>query len=396
VVLLVSIRSVIYGNSADKYTGGVVGCARTCYEAVSKTPIVCFDMGGTSTDVSRFGGTFEHVFESTTAGVTIQSPQLDINTIAAGGGSILFWRNGLFAVGPESASSHPGPACYRKGGPLAVTDANLFLGRLVPEYFPKIFGESEKEALDAEIVAEKFLELARAINAETGKAMTPQEIAYGYLDVANEAMCRPIRSLTEGKGYEISKHRLGVFGGAGGQHACEIALKLGIRTVVIHKYSSILSAYGMALADVVHEEQEPTNEIYDKESLKALNQRVEALKKKVSSQLRQQGILKEDIEYECYLNMRYQGTETAMMVLRPSDADFKAEFLRIHFREFSFIFPAERPILVDDVRVRGIGRSGTNDEDGQLLGEELSKMKFKPVLESVVEKEVSFLAVLME
>lgn len=134
-------------------------------------------MGGTSTDVSRFGGTFEHVFESTTAGVTIQSPQLDINTVAAGGGSILFWRNGLFAVGPESASSHPGPACYRKSGPLAVTDANLFLGRLVPEYFPRIFGESEKEALDADIVAQKFLELAKSINAETGKTMNPQEIA---------------------------------------------------------------------------------------------------------------------------------------------------------------------------------------------------------------------------
>jgi 5-oxoprolinase (ATP-hydrolysing) len=349
-------------------------------------------MGGTSTDVSRFGGTFEHVFESTTAGVTIQSPQLDINTVAAGGGSILFWRNGLFAVGPESASSHPGPASYRKGGPLTVTDANLFLGRLVPDYFPKIFGRSEKEALDADVVAGKFVELAKSINAETGKSMSPEEIAYGYLDVANEAMCRPIRSLTEGKGYEISKHRLGVFGGAGGQHACEIALKLGIQTVIIHKYSSILSAYGMALADVVHEEQEPTNEFYNGQSLNILSQRVEGLKKKVSTQLRQQGILEEDIEYECYLNMRYQGTETAMMVLRPADGDYEAEFLRIHLREFSFVFLAARSILVDDVRVRGIGKSGTNDKDGQGLGEELANMKFRLVLESLVEKGVSFLS----
>lgn len=366
-----------------------MGCARTCYEDISKTPIVCFDMGGTSTDVSRFGGTFEHVFESTTAGVTIQSPQLDINTVAAGGGSILFWRNGLFAVGPESASSHPGPACYRKGGPLAVTDANLFLGRLMPDYFPKIFGESEKEALDAAIVAQKFAELTASINAETGKSMTPQEIAYGYLDVANEAMCRPIRSLTEGKGYEISKHRLGVFGGAGGQHACEIAVKLGIQTVIIHKYSSILSAYGMALADVVHEEQEPTNEVYNDESVMSLNHRIEALKIKVSAELLQQGIQDEDVDHECYLNMRYQGTETPVMVLRPENGDYKSEFLRIHLREFSFVFPAERAVLVDDIRVRGVGRSGTNDGDGKLLGEELINMKFTPVLEALVEKEVS-------
>ena len=165
--------------------------------------VIGFDMGGTSTDVSRFGGVFEHVFESTTAGVTIQSPQLDINTVAAGGGSILAWRNGLFTVGPESASSHPGPACYRKGGPLTVTDANLFLGRLVPESFPKIFGPKENEPLDEVVVREKFLALADSINKETGGSLSAEEIACGFLDVANEAMCRPIRALTEAKGHSI-------------------------------------------------------------------------------------------------------------------------------------------------------------------------------------------------
>lgn len=183
--------------------GGVVGCARTSYDEFSKTPVVGFDMGGTSTDVSRFGGHLEHVFESVTAGVTIQSPQLDINTVAAGGGSVLFWRNGLFAVGPESASSHPGPACYRKGGPLTVTDANLFLGRLSPDFFPRIFGENENEPLDSGIVREKLTALTAEINQETRKSMTPEEVACGFLDVANEAMCRPIRALTEGKGYDI-------------------------------------------------------------------------------------------------------------------------------------------------------------------------------------------------
>lgn len=180
-----------------------MGYARTSYDSDTETPVVGFDMGGTSTDVSRYGGNFEHVFESNTAGVAIQSPQLDINTVAAGGGSILFWRNGLFVVGPESASSHPGPACYRKGGPLTVTDANLFLGRLIPHFFPKIFGENEDQPLDVEIAKKKFIALTDEINRDTGRSLSPEDVACGFLDVANEAMCRPIRSLTEGKGYDI-------------------------------------------------------------------------------------------------------------------------------------------------------------------------------------------------
>ena len=182
-----------------------MGYARTSFDSRTGRPVIGFDMGGTSTDVSRFGGTFEHVFETTTAGVTIQSPQLDINTVAAGGGSILTWRNGLFTVGPESASSHPGPACYRKGGPLTVTDANLFVGRLVPESFPSIFGPKENQPLDENIVRSKFEELTRSINAETGGTLLPMEVACGFLDVANEAMCRPIRALTEAKGHSLCK-----------------------------------------------------------------------------------------------------------------------------------------------------------------------------------------------
>lgn len=149
-------------------------------------------MGGTSTDVSRYAGTYEHVFETTTAGVTIQSPQLDINTVAAGGGSMLFYRNGMFVVGPESASAHPGPACYRKGGPLTVTDANLLLGRLLPEHFPKIFGPNEDQPLDLEITKEKFQKLAEEINREKeGDKLSVEEVAEGFLNVANEAMSRP-------------------------------------------------------------------------------------------------------------------------------------------------------------------------------------------------------------
>ncbi|KAJ6185802.1 hypothetical protein N7519_007103 [Penicillium mononematosum] len=382
------LRGILSGPA-----GGVVGYARTSYDDHTKTPVVGFDMGGTSTDVSRYGGNFEHVFESNTAGVTIQSPQLDINTVAAGGGSILFWRNGLFIVGPESASSHPGPACYRKGGPLTVTDANLFLGRLIPHFFPKIFGENENQPLDVEIVKRKFIELTDEINRDTGKSLSPEEVACGFLDVANEAMCRPIRALTEGKGYDIANHNLAVFGGAGGQHACDIARTLKISTIVIHKLSSILSAYGMALADVVQEAQEPVNERYNETSRGRLEERLSKLGTVVQERLMRQGIREKSITCEMYLNMRYQGTETSIMVLKPADGDFKNEFKKIHLREFSFAFPDEKAIYVDDVRVRGIGASEREDWEGEQLGEQLRTLNFQPASSKLVERMTQTLVV---
>jgi len=163
--------------------GGVVGYARTSYNSKSKIPIIGFDMGGTSTDVSRYDGQFDQIFETTTAGIPIQTPQLNINTIAAGGGSILSWKDSLMAVGPESASSHPGPACYRKGGPLTVTDANLVLGRLIPEHFPSVFGPNENEPLDGDIVLLKFKQLTDVINRDTGKSLDWAEVAEGYEDL---------------------------------------------------------------------------------------------------------------------------------------------------------------------------------------------------------------------
>lgn len=332
-------------------------------------------MGGTSTDVSRFGGVFDHVFETTTAGVTIQSPQLDINTVAAGGGSILAWRNGLFAVGPESASSHPGPASYRKGGPLTVTDANLFLGRLVPQTFPRIFGPNENEPLDEVIVRDKFEALTKDINAETGRTLSPEEVACGFLDVANEAMCRPIRALTEAKGHLLSRHNLSSFGGAGGQHACEIAAKLGIQTIIVHKYSSILSAYGMALADIVQEAQRPHSQVYSSEAQEEYLAVFQDLRDQVETGIKDQGIEKSSIEFEHYLNMRYHGTETSMMILATPDGDFKAEFLRRHLQEFNFNFPEDRPILIDDVRVRGIGKSKETGTDSELLSQEVELLQ---------------------
>lgn len=364
------LRAILSGPA-----GGVVGYALTSYDPVSKIPVIGFDMGGTSTDVSRYGaGRYEHVFETTTAGVTIQSPQLDINTVAAGGGSRLFYRNDLFVVGPESAGAHPGPACYRKGGPLTVTDANLFLGRLIPDFFPRIFGPGENQGLDEQESRRLFEDLTLEINKNIvqgghSKEMTPEEVAFGFIKVANETMTRPIRSLTEAKGHDTSKHRLATFGGAGGQHAVAIAENLGIRQILIHRYSSVLSAYGMALADVVDESQKPESKIWcdDNSVRQELAKSLAELKKRSATGLQEQGFDDGSIIFEEYLNMRYRGTESALMILRPSkdeadqlfDGDewaFGKAFVQQHEQEFGFTLP-DRDIVVDDVRVRGIGKT---------------------------------------
>lgn len=364
------LRAILSGPA-----GGVVGYALTSYDPETRIPVIGFDMGGTSTDVSRYGsGRYDHVFETTTAGVTIQSPQLDINTVAAGGGSRLFWRNGLFVVGPESASAHPGPACYRKGGPLTITDANLSLGRLLPDFFPKIFGPNEDQGLDAEASEKLFKELAADINKDVAgsnkeKEMSLDEVAFGFIKIANETMTRPIRSLTEARGHDTSKHRLATFGGAGGQHAVAIAEALGIRQILIHRYSSVLSAYGMALADVVDERQEPESKVWSDQGdvVKYLQDKMEDLKGKSRATLKDQGFSEDEIHFEEYLNMRYRGTESALMVVKPSSEEAKEEhggeewafgkaFVKQHEHEFGFTLP-DRDIIVDDVRARGIGKT---------------------------------------
>ena len=384
------LRAILSGPA-----GGVVGYALTSYDHETKTPVIGFDMGGTSTDVSRYGsGRYEHVFETTTAGVTIQSPQLDINTVAAGGGSRLFFRNGLFVVGPESAGAHPGPACYRKGGPLTVTDANLYLGRLLPDFFPKIFGKNENEGLDRVASEKLFAELTDSINKEIAKErdekkMSADEVAYGFIKIANETMTRPIRSLTEAKGHDTSQHRLATFGGAGGQHAVAIAESLGIRQILVHRYSSVLSAYGMALADVVDESQEPDSKVWaESGNVKSeLRQKMEELKRRSSKRLQDQGFTKEKIIFEEYLNMRYQGTESALMIINPEsdevEKEFKGDgwafgkaFVKQHQQEFGFTLP-DREIIVDDVRVRGIGKSFEGLE--KTVDKQLKEVKRKDI-----------------
>ncbi|KAJ4490584.1 Hydantoinase B/oxoprolinase-domain-containing protein [Lentinula aciculospora] len=354
------LRAVLSGPA-----GGVIGYAKTCYDPEDGTPLVSIDMGGTSTDVSRYSGHLEHVFETTTAQVTILSPSLDVSSIAAGGGSRLLQENGLFVVGPESAGAHPGPVCYRKGGPLAVTDANLLLGRLLPETFPKIFGPNEDEPLDIDATRAKFAELTETIAEIKGIKMSPEEVASGFLRVANEAMCRPIRSLTEAKGYESASHNLVVFGGAGGQHGAAIATALGISRILIPRFSSILSAYGMALADVVVEVQEPSSSVLDTRieadntaSFSGLRMQSETLIQRAVDALVEQDFSMSDITTELSYNCRFQGTSTTIMVRKAEyeDKEFISSFMKQHEQLFGFTLQ-NRVIHVDDVRVRAIAHS---------------------------------------
>ncbi|RMZ91625.1 hypothetical protein DV736_g1129, partial [Chaetothyriales sp. CBS 134916] len=353
------LKSILSGPA-----GGVVGYASTSWDEEARIPVIGFDMGGTSTDVSRYDGHLEHTFSSSISGVSIQAPQLDINTVAAGGGSILSHKNGLFLVGPESASAHPGPACYRKGGPLTVTDANLLLGRLLPEYFPKIFGPTEDQPLDQEITRQKFEQLTEQINSQQkSKRFTPEEVALGFLQVADESMTRPIRNLTEGRGYETSSHHLACFGGAGGQHACNVAASLGITRIIIHKYSSILSAYGLALAEVVHETQEPmATQHLDSHEL--ITKKFQILVGRTNELLKEQGFTENQIRDELFLNMRYEGSDTSLMILQPENGNFATAFVERHRREFNFTF--QRPIIVDDIRVRAIASSKAVVEESPL------------------------------
>ncbi|OMO72178.1 Hydantoinase/oxoprolinase [Corchorus capsularis] len=366
------VRAVPRGLTAsvDAYLTPVVkeylsGFISRFDEGLGKRSLDWIDMVGTSTDVSRYAGSYEQVIETKIAGAIIQAPQLDISTVAAGGGSKLKFQFGAFRVGPESVGAHPGPVCYRKGGELAVTDANLILGYVIPDYFPSIFGPKEDQPLDINATKEEFKKLADQINSyrksqdSSAKDMTVEEIALGFVNVANETMCRPIRQLTEMKGHETRNHALACFGGAGPQHACAIARSLGMTEVLIHRFCGILSAYGMGLADVVEEAQEPYAAVYGPESVLEASRREAELLKQVNQKLQEQGFREENIKTETYLNLRYEGTDTAIMVKRRiaedgSACDYADEFKKLFQQEYGFKLQ-NRNILVCDVRVRGIG-----------------------------------------
>jgi 5-oxoprolinase (ATP-hydrolysing) len=341
--------------------GGVAGYGLTTYKPMVDKPVIGFDMGGTSTDISRYRGEFELTFETTIAGVRIQAPQLDIKTVAAGGGSRLFFENGMFKVGPESAGAHPGPVCYRKNGYLTITDANLILGRLQPDYFPAIFGPGEDLPLDLEAARTAMAQLTREINHFLSRSnrplLTVEQTALGFLQVANEVMVRPIREVSIMRGFDIKDHILATFGGAGAQHACAIARILGISSIFIHRFSGILSAYGIGLADTVVEKQLPAASILEPKSTAKTLAALEELQQTTEQELLKQGFGAEHISSRRFLNLRYQGTDTALMVEEPVDGNIAQAFRHIYQRAFGFR-PQDRKILIDDLRIRSVGRAG--------------------------------------
>lgn len=329
--------------------GGVVGYATAFYDG---TPLIGFDMGGTSTDVSRFDGRYDIAYESSIDGVRIKSPHLAIETVAAGGGSKLAYRNGLYTVGPESVGADPGPVCYRKGGELSVTDANLLLGRIVPEYFPAIFGESGDMPLDREAVLSSFEELRREIVADIGSETVPgptvEEIAMGFIHVANETMMKPIRDISASKGFETAEHHLACFGGAGGQHACAIARILGIERIYIHRHSGILSAIGIGAARLESERQK-TVDISLETAISLSEDIFSSLEEEALEALGDAEF--ESIDYERLMRLRYDGSDTAITVTEPEDGEWADSFETEHRVRFGFV-PETRDIVCESVIVR--------------------------------------------
>ena len=324
--------------------GGIVGAARTAGMA-GLDKIIGFDMGGTSTDVALYAGEFERAFETQVAGIRMRAPMMAINTVAAGGGSILHFDGARFRVGPESAGAVPGPACYRRGGPLTVTDANVMVGKIQPAQFPAIFGPNGDQPLDAGIVREKFAGLAARIEAATGTKQEPRAVAEGFLRVAVANMANAIKQVSIQKGHDVTRHALQCFGGAGGQHACLVADELGMETVFIHPFAGVLSAYGMGLADQSVIREAAVEAPLTAESMGVLAARLDALAQAGTAELRRQGAAG-DLTTARRVHLRYAGTDSFLAVPFTGYDDALAAFTAAHRARFGFATP-ERQVIVE-------------------------------------------------
>ncbi|QBQ54171.1 hydantoinase B/oxoprolinase family protein [Nitrosococcus wardiae] len=333
--------------------GGIVGMARTS-ELADFHQVIGFDMGGTSTDVSHYAGEYERAFETEVAGVRIRAPMMQIHTVAAGGGSILHFDGARYRVGPDSAGAQPGPACYRKGGPLTVTDCNVMLGKLQPEFFPKVFGTHAKQPLDKAIVQEKFTALAAEIKATTGDDRTPLQVAEGFLAVAVENMANAIKHISIQRGYNVSEYGLCCLGSAAGQHACLVADALGIKRVLIHPYAGLLSAYGMGLADLRLLREKAVEAPLSEELMPALAATFDKLMAEGEQEMLAQGVAQEDISSVRRLHVRYQGTDTSLLVNFGHPAEIAAEFLGAYKQAFGFLMP-EKQLIVESAQIEVIG-----------------------------------------
>jgi 5-oxoprolinase (ATP-hydrolysing) len=348
---------------------GVVGMAESGREA-GFTHLIGFDMGGTSTDVSHFDGEYERAFETEVAGVRMRAPMMLIHTVAAGGGSILHFDGARFRVGPDSAGANPGPKCYRRGGPLAVTDANVMVGKLIPDFFPRIFGAQQNLPLDADAVRAAFAQLAR----EIGDGRSAEDVADGFIRIAVENMANAIKKISLQRGYDVTRYALNCFGGAGGQHACLVADALGMTKVLIHPFSSLLSAYGMGLADIRATRQQAVEETFGDAVLASIATVAGRLGEEARREVIGQGVAPEAVTVHARAHIRYAGTDMALVVpaysVAPGEprssgsppsaasvmtlAKMKSAFEAAHKSRFGFI-DESKEMVVEAVSVEAIG-----------------------------------------
>jgi 5-oxoprolinase (ATP-hydrolysing) len=339
--------------------GGVVGAVETS-KLAGFEKMIGFDMGGTSTDVSHYSGDLERTFETEVAGVRMRAPMMMIHTVAAGGGSILTYTNGRFQVGPNSAGANPGPTCYRRGGPLAVTDANVMVGKLKPEFFPAIFGPRQDQQLDEMAVREKFEKLGKEVNS------TPEEVAEGFLKIAVENMANAIKKISVQRGHDVTEYALNCFGGAGGQHACAVADSLGMKTVLIHPFSGILSAYGMGLAKIRANRTRALVKKLEAQLESELESVESELEAEARKELSEQGVSDSSINVFARAHIRYDGTDTPLQIPLGNAESMTAAFEKLHRKQFGFVFE-NKPLIVEAIEVEAVGGGADIEEAKQKL-----------------------------
>ncbi len=333
--------------------GGIVGVVRTA-QLAGFDRIIGFDMGGTSTDVSHYAGEFERAFETQVAGVRMRAPMMAIHTVAAGGGSILHFDGARYRVGPDSAGANPGPACYRRGGPLAVTDANVMLGKIQPRFFPAVFGPRGDLALDAEAVQARFTALAEEIRAATGDPRAPEAVAEGFIAIAVGNMANAIKRISVQRGYDVTAYTLCTFGGAGGQHACLVADALGMTRVFIHPFAGVLSAYGMGLADVAALRERALELRLEDPSLPQIDAALEDLVESARGEVLTQGVAPESVRVARRVHLRYDGTDSALVVGHGTRDEMVRAFEAAYRTRYSFLMP-DRGLIVEAVSVEAVG-----------------------------------------
>jgi len=333
--------------------GGVVGMVRTAAMG-GFHEVIGFDMGGTSTDVSHYAGDYERAFETTVAGVRMRAPMMQIHTVAAGGGSILTFDGSRFRVGPESAGAVPGPACYRRGGPLTVTDCNLMLGRIHPDFFPKVFGPQGNQPLDVAATRAGFTALAAAVSAANGETASPESVAAGFLRIAVDNMANAIKKISVQRGYDITRYVLACFGGAGGQHACAVADALGMKAIFIHPFAGVLSAYGMGLADQRDIRERAVERPLTAPVLAGLAGDFDRIAAEMTLAMHAQGIARERIEVLRKVHLRYEGTDTALVVPFGPLAEVVAGFEAAHRKQYGFL-ATRKAYVVEAISVEVVG-----------------------------------------